>query len=89
MSRQDVVKVEGKVTEVLPGTMFRVSLDNGHHVLAHVGGKMRQRFVRIVAGDRVSMEMSPYDLDKARIIYRLDPNAVVRPQSEAQAQPQA
>lgn len=89
MSRQDVVKVEGKVTEVLPGTMFRVSLDNGHPVLAHVGGKMRQRFVRIVAGDRVSMEMSPYDLDKARIVYRLDPNAIARPQPQAQAQPQA
>jgi translation initiation factor IF-1 len=83
MSRQDVVKVEGKVTEVLPGTMYRVSLDNGHPVLAHVGGKMRQRFVRIVAGDRVSMEMSPYDLDKARIVYRLDPNAAAQPQAPA------
>ncbi len=74
MSKQDMVTVEGKVTEVLPGTMFRVSLDNGHHVLAHVSGKMRQRFIRLVAGDRVSMEMSPYDLDKARIVYRLQPN---------------
>ncbi len=75
MSKQDMVIVEGKVTEVLPGTMFRVSLDNGHSVLAHVSGKMRQRFIRLVAGDRVSMEMSPYDLDKARIVYRLQPNS--------------
>jgi translation initiation factor IF-1 len=83
MSKQDMVTVEGKVTEVLPGTMFRVSLDNGHNVLAHVSGKMRQRFIRLVAGDRVSMEMSPYDLDKARIIYRLQPNAVPLPQPQA------
>ena len=83
MSKQDMVTVEGKVTEVLPGTMFRVSLDNGHSVLAHVSGKMRQRFIRLVAGDRVSMEMSPYDLDKARIIYRLQPNAVPLPQPQA------
>jgi translation initiation factor IF-1 len=79
MSKQDMLKLEGRVTEVLPGTMFRVSLDNGHNVLAHVGGKMRKHFVRLVAGDRVSLEMSPYDLDKARIVYRLDPNRPIGP----------
>ena len=83
MSKQDAMAVQGQVTEVLPGTMFRVTLDNGHAVLAHVSGRMRQRFVRLVAGDRVSMEMSPYDLDKARIVYRMDPNAAARPQAQA------
>lgn len=77
MSKQDAVVVEGRVSQVLPGTMFRVTLDNGHEVLAHVSGKMRKHFVRLVAGDRVSLEMSPYDLDKARIVYRLDPNRPV------------
>jgi translation initiation factor IF-1 len=83
MSKQDMVTVEGKVTAVLPGTMFRVSLDNGHNVLAHVSGKMRQRFIRLVAGDRVSMEMSPYDIDKARIVYRLQPSSAPPPQVQA------
>lgn len=85
MSRQDVLTVQGRVIVVLPGTMFRVKLDNGHDVLAHVSGKMRQRFVRLVAGDRVSMEMSPYDLDKARIIYRLDAQAASQTASAPQA----
>ena len=56
---------------VLPGTMFRVQLDNQHQVLAHISGKMRKRFIRLTAGDRVKIQMSPYDLDKARITYRL------------------
>jgi translation initiation factor IF-1 len=88
MSKQDSITVTGTVTEVLPGTMFRVKLDNGHDVLAHVSGKMRRHFVRLVAGDRVSMEMSPYDLAKARIVYRLDPQAVAPP-APPQAQAQA
>jgi translation initiation factor IF-1 len=65
------VEVEGKITSVLAGTMFRVELTNGHTVLAHISGKMRKRFIRLVVGDRVKMEMSPYDKEKARITYRL------------------
>lgn len=65
------IEVEGTVTTVLPGTMFRVRLDNNHEVLAHISGKMRKHFVRLTAGDRVRLEMSPYDLTKARITFRL------------------
>ena len=66
------IEVEGTITSVLPGTMFRVTLDqNSHEVLAHISGKMRKHWVRLTAGDRVRMEMSPYDLTKARITYRL------------------
>jgi len=65
------IEIEATVLAVLPGTMFRVELDNKHPVLAHISGKMRKRFIRITAGDRVKMEMSPYDLDKGRITYRL------------------
>jgi translation initiation factor IF-1 len=65
------IEVEGRVTVVLPGTMFRVELDNKHVVLATICGKMRKRWVRLTVGDRVKMEISPYDLDKARIIWRL------------------
>ncbi len=61
------IAVEGRITSVLAGTMFRAKLDNGHEVLAHISGKMRKRFIRLTVGDRVQMEMSPYDLDKARI----------------------
>ena len=68
---EEHIVIEGKVVTVLPGTMFRVMLDNEHQVLAHVSGKMRKRFIRLIVGDRVRMEMSPYDLDKARITYRL------------------
>jgi len=63
--------VEGTVTKVLPGTMFRVELINKHEVLAHISGKMRKRFIRLSVGDRVKMEMTAYDLSKARIVYRL------------------
>jgi translation initiation factor IF-1 len=71
MSAEQPIEVEGTITAVLPGTMFRVVLDNQHEVLAHISGKMRKHFVRLTAGDRVRMEMSPYDLSKARITYRL------------------
>ncbi len=65
------IEIEGRILQVLAGTMFRVELTNGHSVLAHISGKMRKRFIRLTVGDRVKMEMSPYDLDKARIVYRL------------------
>jgi translation initiation factor IF-1 len=65
------IEVEGRILQVLAGTMFRVELNNGHSVLAHISGKMRKRFIRLTVGDRVKMEMSPYDLGKARIVYRL------------------
>lgn len=65
------VEVEGVITSVLPGTMFRVEVAGGHEVLAHIAGKMRKRFIRLVAGDKVKMEMSPYDLSKARIVFRV------------------
>ncbi len=65
------IEIEGRITDVLPGTMFRVELPNGHSVLAHISGKMRKRFIRLTAGDRVKMQMSPYDMNKARIVYRI------------------
>jgi translation initiation factor IF-1 len=68
---EEPIKLEGKITQVLAGTMFRVELPNQHVVLAHISGKMRKRFIRLTPGDRVQIEMSPYDLEKARIIYRL------------------
>jgi len=71
MSKEDAIKTEGVVKDVLPGTMFRVQLPNGALVLAHISGKMRKRFIRLTNGDRVKLEMSPYDLNKARIVYRL------------------
>ena len=71
---EQVLTIEGVVLQVLPGTMFRVELPSKHMVLAHIAGKMRKRFIRLVVGDRVKMEMSPYDRDKARIVYRLSPS---------------
>ena len=68
---EKAVEVEGEVAAVLAGTMFRVRLESGHEVLAHISGKMRKRFIRLVVGDRVKMEMSPYDLTKARIVFRM------------------
>jgi translation initiation factor IF-1 len=65
------IEIEGKVMTVLAGTMFRVQLANEHVVLAHISGKMRKRFIRLTTGDRVRLQMSPYDVDKARIVYRL------------------
>ena len=70
MSKRDVIEVEGTVIEALPNAMFRVELENGHRVLAHVSGKMRMNFIRILPGDRVKMELSPYDLSRGRIVYR-------------------
>ena len=70
MSREDAIKVEGTVVEVLPNIMFRVALPNGHRVMAHVSGKMRLHFLKIAPGDKVNLEMSPYDLSKGCIILR-------------------
>lgn len=70
MPKEDAIEVMGVVTKVLPATMYRVRLENGHEVLAHISGKMRKHFIRITTGDKVSLEISPYDLDKGRITYR-------------------
>ncbi|MGI5912017.1 MAG: translation initiation factor IF-1 [Syntrophomonadaceae bacterium] len=70
MAKDDVIEVEGKVIEPLPNAMFKVELENGHKVLAHISGKMRMNFIRILPGDRVMVELSPYDLNRGRIIYR-------------------
>ena len=70
MAKEGVIEVEGKVVELLPNAMFRVELENGHIVLAHISGKMRKHFIRILAGDRVKVELSPYDLKRGRITYR-------------------
>ncbi len=71
MSKEDAIEVEAVVKEPLPNAMFKVELENGHQVLAHVSGKMRKHFIRILPGDRVRIELSPYDLDRGRITYRL------------------
>jgi translation initiation factor IF-1 len=70
MARKDAIEVEGKVVELLPNTMFRVELPNGHQVLAHISGKMRLHFIRILPGDKGMLEISPYDLSKGRITFR-------------------
>ena len=70
MSKEDVIEVEGLVVEKLPNAMFRVILENGHIVLAHISGKMRMNFIRILPGDRVTLELTAYDLDHGRITYR-------------------
>ncbi len=70
MAKEDVIEVQGSVTETLPNAMFRVQLDNGHRILAHISGKMRMHFIRILPGDRVTVELSPYDLTRGRITYR-------------------
>ena len=70
LAKEEPIEVTGAVTQVLPGTMFRVALPNGHEVLAHISGKMRKNFIRISVGDKVNVEMSPYDLGKARITFR-------------------
>jgi translation initiation factor IF-1 len=71
MDPKKAIELEGKIISVLAGTMFRVELANEHMVLAHISGKMRKRFIRLTTGDRVKLQMSPYDIDKARIVYRL------------------
>jgi translation initiation factor IF-1 len=68
--KEDAIVLEGKVTEPLPNAMFRVELDNGHEVLAHISGKMRMHYIRILPGDRVQVELTPYDLTRGRITYR-------------------
>lgn len=70
MSKDDVIELEGTVIEKLPNAMFQVELENGHRILAHISGKLRMNFIRILPGDKVSIEMSPYDLTKGRIIWR-------------------
>jgi len=70
MPKEDVIEMQGTVIEPLPNAMFRVELDNGHKVLAHVSGKIRMNFIRILPGDRVTVELSPYDLSRGRIVYR-------------------
>ncbi len=70
VAKEEPIELTGTVTQVLPGTMFRVALPNGHEVLAHISGKMRKNFIRISVGDKVNVEMSPYDLGKARITFR-------------------
>ena len=70
MAKEKAIEIEGKVLETLPNAMFRVELDNGMKILAHISGKMRMRFIRILPGDRVTVELSPYDLSRGRIIYR-------------------
>ncbi|AXY26496.1 translation initiation factor IF-1 [Suicoccus acidiformans] len=70
MAKDDVIEVEGTVVETLPNAMFKVELENGHEILAHVSGKIRMNYIRILPGDRVTIEMSPYDLSRGRITYR-------------------
>jgi translation initiation factor IF-1 len=69
-SNKELIRIEGEVLETLPGTTFRVRLDNGHEVLAHISGRMRVHYIRLLPGDRVTLEMSPYDLSKGRIVLR-------------------
>jgi translation initiation factor IF-1 len=68
--KEDVIEIQGTVNETIPNAMFRVSLDNGHKILAHISGKMRMHFIRILPGDKVTVELSPYDLTRGRITYR-------------------
>ena len=70
MAKEDVIEVEGTVVETLPNTNFKVELENGHQILAHISGKLRMNYIRILPGDKVTLEMSPYDLTKGRIIWR-------------------
>lgn len=70
MSKQDVIEVEGTILESLPNTMFQVKLENGHVILAHISGKIRMNFIKILPGDRVTVELTPYDLNRGRITYR-------------------
>ncbi|MBK6506786.1 MAG: translation initiation factor IF-1 [Ignavibacteria bacterium] len=70
MAKQEAIKVDGIISEILPNTNFKVKLENGHEVLAHISGKMRMHYIRILQGDKVTVELSPYDLTKGRITYR-------------------
>ena len=70
MAKEDVIEMEGTITDTLPNTMFRVELENGHEIIAHISGKMRKHYIRILTGDKVTVEMTPYDLSKGRFTYR-------------------
>jgi translation initiation factor IF-1 len=70
MAKEEAIQMDGKVIETLPNTMFRVELENGHVVTAHISGKMRKHYIRIMTGDTVTVELTPYDLEKGRIVYR-------------------
>ena len=70
MSKEDVIEVEGKVTDSLPNALFKVQLENGHEILAHISGKLRQNYIKILPGDRVTVELSPYDLSRGRMTWR-------------------
>ena len=83
MAKDDSIEVIGTVMKVLPATMYRVKLDNGHEILAHISGKMRKFFIKITTGDKVTVEMSPYDLEKGRIIFRHKGSVVQQPGQEA------
>jgi translation initiation factor IF-1 len=83
MAKEDLIEMQGKVSEVLPDSRFRVTLDNGHTLIAYTGGKMRKHRIRILAGDRVSLELSPYDLGKGRITFRHLENRGPRPSAPA------
>lgn len=86
MAKEELIEMQGKVDEVLPDSRFRVTLDNGHQIVAYTGGKMRKFSIRILAGDRVSLELSPYDLGKGRITFRhLPPRSGVAPALAARA----
>ncbi|MGH8428085.1 MAG: translation initiation factor IF-1 [Gammaproteobacteria bacterium] len=70
MAKEESIQMEGRVTETLPNTMFRVELENGHVVMAHISGRMRKNYIRILTGDKVTVELTPYDLTKGRIVFR-------------------
>lgn len=70
MAKEDCIEMEGTIIDTLPNTMFRVELENGHQVTAHISGKMRKNYIRILTGDKVKVELTPYDLSKGRIVYR-------------------
>lgn len=70
MAKEDCIEMEGTIVDTLPNTMFRVELENGHQITAHISGKMRKNYIRILTGDKVKVEMTPYDLSKGRIVYR-------------------
>ncbi|MDA3870181.1 MAG: translation initiation factor IF-1 [Gammaproteobacteria bacterium] len=70
MAKEDAIQMEGTVLETLPNTMFRIELENGHVIIAHISGKMRKHYIRIMTGDKVTVELTPYDLGKGRIVYR-------------------
>jgi len=89
MAKEELIELEGVVTELLPDTRFRVTLDNGHEIIAYAAGKMRKNRIKTLAGDRVTVEMSPYDLEKGRVIFRhKDERAATAPRPSASARGQ-